>query len=874
MNVGERLSECGMRLFRGATWAMWLALSLVVSGGLVTAGDEPPEPSIARLEFRVLDAEPGGGPVSAFRYSYDFFNAAQEEPSLQRDRTYQCTDGILRISESLPPFGRIRVWIEADDPRKGYRHGYGSFSYRPDTDKPSEPAPIRLEQGIVVTGKVLDADTGKPVAGAELAPMKSGHHSDWADWEEAVKTDGEGKYRLATQEARGIAVRHPQYRDEEPMRSVWEFGPGQNQIGPPWIPEPDSYAKDKPAIGPDGVVVRLQPLMALRGRAVDPQGKPIAGVSCGGCDGDESDAEGRFSVKATKQEWADREREDARISFYAEKYRSTEVPLTSFSLDRETVVTLQPEQVIRGQVFDANGKPLEDCLIELKCDAKPFVSDFYTVPGPYQEGKWEQEINEHDTDFTLRISVGGSIRSLQQYTREQVTGGPIITKLAEGRRLIGRLVACVPLDSVNTPAVMLRSKEHENVCLQAKVDAGGAFTFPGLTEGTYTLTLEPAVRTQRGGHMNPGVGAFTTFGTESPNKPWERSIVIGRSDIALEPIDLHEAAVLPGRVTGVAFWPTGEQQPFANAFGYICASERDFDTVGGSYYFLNFMTDAEGRFRVDHCPPGKYVLRLTENAGGYGYGSPAVWIRVPPEKAIDLRLFAPEADHCLAIDFVVGDGSPGDVHAGAGLDAAAIARHVDPKTGEWPYIEDEQERLRVQPSEIGYRLDPLDDTATYWPVPSREVEFQFSPANLLKDNLRDIVIPNVLPGRWRLTIAASYNAVNSAREIMLVRDFAFTAGMAPLRVELPASSLAGTFENPASGVWSYTTIEAIPQQTGLPTRTCQAQKNFRFLGLVPGAYSLRFRDDDCETKVVGPVRVEKGKTTWVEKVVLQRQPGK
>jgi hypothetical protein len=44
MNVGERLSECGMRLFRGATRAMGLALSLVVPGGLVTAGDEPPEP--------------------------------------------------------------------------------------------------------------------------------------------------------------------------------------------------------------------------------------------------------------------------------------------------------------------------------------------------------------------------------------------------------------------------------------------------------------------------------------------------------------------------------------------------------------------------------------------------------------------------------------------------------------------------------------------------------------------------------------------------------------------------------------------------------------------------------------------------------------
>lgn len=874
MNAWGRFSECGERLFRGATRAVCLALSLVVSAVLVAASEEPPEPVITRLEFRVLDVEPGGGPVSTFRYTYEFYSAAQDEPSLQRDRPYQSADGILKISESVPPFGRVRVWIEADDPQKGYRHGYGSFSYRLDADKPSPLAPIRLELGIVVTGKVLDADTGKPVPGAQVAPMKWGHHFNWADWDHAVKTDGEGKYRITTQEARGIAARHPQYRDEESARSVWEFAPGQNQMGT-WTPQPEEHAKDKPAIGPDGVVIRLQPLMALRGRAVDPQGKPIAGVSLGGSEGAESDAEGRFSVRVTRKEWAEREKEDAKISFYAEKYRSTDVPLKSFSQDRETVVTLQPEPVIRGQVLDEHGNPLEDCTIELKCDAKPFVSDFYTVRGPYKEGKWEQHVNEHDTDFTLRISVGGSIRSLQQYTREQVMGGPILTKLAEGRRLMGRLAARVPLDAVNTPAVVLRSKEHENVCLQAKVETGGAFTFSGLAEGAYSLTLQPAVRTQRGGHINPGVGAFTTFGSESPNKPWERSIVIGSSDISLDPIDLHEAAVLPGRVTGVAFWPTGEQRPFANAFGYICASEHDFDTVGGSYYLVDFMTDADGRFHVDHCPPGKYVLRLTENAGGYGHGSPAVWICVPPEKTIDLRLFAPEADHRLAIDFVVGDGSPGDAHAGAGLDAAAIARHLDPKTGKLPYIEDEKERLRVQPSEIECRLQPLNDSAICWPVPCAEEKYQFSPANLLRGDLWDIVIPNVLPGRWRLTIAASYNAVYSARETVLVRDFAFTAGMHPLRIELPAASLAGTFENPAvSGIWGYTTIEAIPQQAGLPTRTCQAQKNFRFIGLAPGEYLLRFQHADCETNVVGPVRVEKGKTTWVEKVVLQRKPGR
>jgi len=62
-----------------------------------------------------------------------------------------------------------------------------------------------------------------------------------------------------------------------------------------------------------------------------------------------------------------------------------------------------------------------------------------------------------------------------------------------------------------------------------------------------------------------------------------------------------------------------------------------------------------------------------------------------------------------------------------------------------PYIEDENERLRVQPSEIDCRLEPLDDTATHWPVPCGEERFQFSPANLLRGDLRDIVIPTSCP---------------------------------------------------------------------------------------------------------------------------------
>ena len=65
-------------------------------------------------------------------------------------------------------------------------------------------------------------------------------------------------------------------------------------------------------------------------------------------------------------------------------------------------------------------------------------------------------------------------------------------------------------------------------------------------------------------------------------------------------------------------------------------------------------------------------------------------------------------------------------------------------------------------------------------------------------------------------------------------------------------------------------IEAIPQQAGLPTRSCQAKHAFRFLGLEPGRYTLRFRAEDFQEKRIEGVIVEKGKTTWLAPVSLER----
>ena len=175
MTATQLLRLCGAsRLQACANLFFGLLVSAALPLGTAHAEETSPEPTIARLEFRVLDVKPDGKPsdkpLRSFRYSYMAYTAGKKRRCRNATSRISSDDGILRLPKNLPPFGRVRVWITADDLDTGYRSGYGEFSYRLDENKPAEPATIQLRLGIVLTGRVLDADTGKPIVAAEVAP--------------------------------------------------------------------------------------------------------------------------------------------------------------------------------------------------------------------------------------------------------------------------------------------------------------------------------------------------------------------------------------------------------------------------------------------------------------------------------------------------------------------------------------------------------------------------------------------------------------------------------------------------------------------------------------------------------------------------------
>ncbi len=867
--------SCIARIARPQMTVAGLAWFAIVTSAVTAGEPEPPEPLLAQLVFRIQDPGPDSPVVKEFRYRFTIYSAAADD-AVERDSVLcQTEEGLLRIPEPFPPYGRLHVWIEANDPERGYRHRFESFSYRINPDAATETPAIQLEQGIVLSGTVVDAKTGKPLAGAEVAPLKRGHHDSWADWDESTRTDHAGRFRIGTCEAQGIAVRHAGYRDADLDHRPWGFNAGTNNLEMPQYEAEDNAARSRkfPELHSDGFRLQLHPLMTLYGRVVDPDGAPIADVWV---NQDRSDSQGRFQVGVTAEEWRERGKRD--VWLYADGFQSIHVPLTQFSFDRETVVSLKKETFIEGQVLDEHDTPVEDCTIEIKSqtlstDVLPMISDFAVARGPLKQGKWQYPAEENADVYTLRVSVAGVVRSMSEHTRAEALNVPIITRLGKGRKIRGQLVANVPLNDTNTPVVSLLTVDNDNLQQHAVIQPNGDFLFSCLSDGKYMLQVRPAMPAlSRSDDGMSGVDIYFFPGFDPPCKPLTIPITIKGEDVTLEPIDLHASGLLPGKVKGIVYHPNATGTPYANAFGYLCPSSRAYDTVRSEYYFLRVMTDADGRFQIDRCPPGNYTLRFR--------GPPSsphdatVWVHVQSEQTNDLQLFGPDQTGQLPIRFVCGDGSHTDVCAAVGLDPKVIAKYYDPKTHDLPFIEDDRDRARATPSEIQCCLAPMDEHLTHGPVPGKG--FPLTPDAFSGDRSSHVVIANLSPGRWRLTLKTVYSSARGCYNAALpIHDFTFSKDMAPLQIQLPPAALAGTIKDytmPAPSMFSYSLVKAIPKRSDLPTRTCRYAGVFRFVALAPGTYSVRFETPGHEVRQIDNVIVREGETTWLEDVVLQETP--
>ena len=236
------------------------------------------------------------------------------------------TEGRWRFNEM--PTGWSFVYIRVTHP------DYVPTFMQRDVPKPSDfllkakKAEMILDEGVALAGRVVD-DQGRPLAGAKigLGADRRIRHSGFP----SVSTDAEGRFRFG--------------HVPSGTQTVTAQSPGR-------APE---LADVVVASGMKPVEFRLGPGHLIRGRVVNPEGKPLDGVTVQAMNWKghssldwttKTDAEGRFT-------WDSAPAEPVLLTLTRPGY--TMVGQREFQADKgETNVTMYPPLRVRGKVTDAS----------------------------------------------------------------------------------------------------------------------------------------------------------------------------------------------------------------------------------------------------------------------------------------------------------------------------------------------------------------------------------------------------------------------------------------------------------------------------------------------------------------------------------------
>ena len=341
-------------------------------------------------------------------------------------------------------------------------------------------AVITLQRGVEVPGSVTSAD-GKPIAGANVSTVKTTYVVN--DFGQSEKTDAQGHYRL------------PHVRPGVTPITVTARG---------FAPELQS-TDVKPGMPP--VDFKLAPGRTLRGRVVDPQGKPIAGaglylrgwrrMASISWDG-KSDADGRFTMPDAPPDAL-----EFQISKEGYRYRIREM-ITPPADGSEVIVTLQPEIKLSGAVVDAETKkPIEKFRVIEGCSLweghPPFFS--FQSARPFTDGKYEFKSDAHEQVVAcyVRIEAEGYTPAISPAIRGG--GGTFDAALHRGSDVAGILTgpdgkpiagADVALSPPGAQLDVWDQRVQTNEVLKHKTDAAGHFSFPPQTGDIWLVVIHDA----------------------------------------------------------------------------------------------------------------------------------------------------------------------------------------------------------------------------------------------------------------------------------------------------------------------------------------------------------------------------------------------
>ncbi len=501
-------------------------------------------------------------------------------------------DGTLRVRGLLP--GEFEVEISCD--------GFVSAERYPKVQLvDTSVAGLKWEvtRGQAIRGVVVDA-SGKPVPRVNVSarpkpdPSQPRAHQTGA-W--GGDTDAQGKFELA-----GLLPGEYQI-----SLNVWE-----PPRATPAKPTPATLAKGKDL---EGLRLELPATGEVKGSVRDTKGNPIARASVGMSDGvhwqnTAADDQGNFSFPfaaageyrvTARKGWGDEMRAPGTSD---DDVQGEKVTVRAGSVEDVKLVVERSDGRITGVVRDADGGPLADAFIEATRE-----SDSATQASgqAMRSGRWGSfwqtpELTDADGRFeiddlqegkhTLRAHRKGGGEALLEHVE---LGGDVVLTIADAGRMSGT-VALVGGGAPEEFTVNLRDDTTGFSRSDQFFRTGGVWSLAELPAGKYKV------------RVSAGSGTAEA----------EVAMTAGQ-DAGGVRIELAPKVTVRGKVVNL------EGEPVPGLRVSVSAEGGGWSFGGAEGEEKLNITDAAGRYEVEHAPTGKVqVMVMPRNWEDEGYG----WTRV------------------------------------------------------------------------------------------------------------------------------------------------------------------------------------------------------------------------------------------------------
>ena len=334
--------------------------------GVVLLGDSGKPAANADINIWASQQEVGGSMISIFRK----------------------TDAKGRFR--LNPYAGVRYGILAHPPKGSGYHPKQLNDLRWD-EKESKKMMIKLDQGVLAHGTVVDAETGKPLQNAAVQYIPQNNNKNMIEnvvtgWQGIQKTDADGKFAITIFPGPGTLVVHADDRhyilQEWGSRQLYEGKPGG------WKKFAHAFQKVNPKLNEpmQAMNIQLKRGTTVKGKLVDEKGKPIpqavfwsplqysSSLSIWG-EGIEESFGGKFQVNGlqTGKEYT---------LFFLDPQNQLGAKAVISTKKPSPTIVLKPCGSAKVQFVDSDGKPLsKSYALSLNMVVRPGITKYNIQAG-------------------------------------------------------------------------------------------------------------------------------------------------------------------------------------------------------------------------------------------------------------------------------------------------------------------------------------------------------------------------------------------------------------------------------------------------------------------------------------------------------------